>query len=339
MEASASPKISFLLLVYNEEQRIRAVLDQAVAWADEVVVVDKSSTDGTSIICKEYGAKVKHVIFPFAPQGQDDLHAMVAAASCEWIYFSTASEMPTKRLVERCRNLLQERGQDLDLIFVPRKRYMYGVHTPYGKLADVTEYPFLVHRTRAKVQDRIHANFSASDKSRVGRIEYADDCCVHHLSYPTVAGFMHSHSQYMLVEAQQTPDKEIDFLTQRMFREGAELLEEISVLQDARSSVGEAWLGHYCTLLIQRFGLCLHFWEKRRSADVKKYYQELTAALLNNEWTSQPAVPLPQLQVASHEKPTVAKRTTMNRFVRAVLPGKLRNTIRKRLQSLVTWFK
>lgn len=339
MQAMASPKVSFLLLVYNEEGRIRAVLDQATTWADEVVVVDKSSTDGTKAICESYGARIKHVIVPFAPQGQDNLQTLVDATSCEWIYFSTASEMPTKRLVNSCRELLQERGQDLDLIFVPRKRYMYGVNTPYGKLADVTEYPFLVHRSRARVQDRIHANFSASDKSRVGRIEYADDCCVHHLSYPTVAGFIHSHGQYMLVEAQQTPEKELDFLIQRMFREGAELLEEVSVLQDAKPSVGEAWLGHYCTLMIQRFGLCLHFWEKRRSADVKKYYQELTAALLNNEWSSQPAVPLPQLKVSSHDNPTVTKRTTMNRFVRTVLPVKLRNTIRKRLQSLVTWFK
>ncbi len=339
MQASVSPKISFLLLVYNEEARIRAILDQAVTWADEVVVVDKSSIDGTKAICESYGARIKHVIVPYAPQGQDDLQTLVNATSCEWIYFSTASEMPTKRLVGRCRDLLQERGQDLDLIFVPRKRYMYGVNTPYGKLADVTEYPFLVHRSRARVQDRIHANFSASDKSRVDRIEYTEDCCVHHLSYPTVAGFIHSHGQYMQVEAQQTPDKELDYLIQRMFREGVEFLEEICVLQDARPSVGEAWLGHYCTLMVQRFGLCLHFWEKRRSADVKKYYQELTAALLNNEWTSRPAVPLPQLQVASTDLPTVTKRTSMNRFVRAVLPVKLRNTIRKRLQSLVTWFK
>jgi glycosyltransferase involved in cell wall biosynthesis len=339
MTTSRPTQISFLVLAYNEDGRIKSVIEQALAWADEIVVIDKSSTDKTSEICESYGSKIKHLVFPYSTQGQDDFNAIVAATSCEWIYHSTASEMPTKRLVQSCRYLLQERGQDLDLIFVPRKRYMYGVHTPYGKLADVTEYPFLFHRTRAKVQDRIHANFSASDKSRVGRIEYSDDCCVHHLSYPTVAGFMHSHSQYMMVEAQQTPDKEVEYLIQRMLREGAELLEEICVLQDAKPSVGEAWLGHYCTLLIQRFGLCLHFWEKRRSADVKKYYQELTAALLNNEWTSRPGVPLPQLQVASNDLPTVTQRTSMNRFVRAVLPVKLRNTIRKRLQSLVTWFK
>jgi hypothetical protein len=189
------------------------------------------------------------------------------------------------------------------------------------------------------VQDRIHANFSATEKSRIGRIKYADDCCVHHLSYPTVAGFMHSHGQYMQVEAQQTPDQEVDFLIQRLFREGAELLEEICVQQDAKPAVGEAWLGHYCTLLVQRFGLCLYFWEKRRSTDVKKYYQELAAALQHNEWSAQPGVPLPQLQVGTQDLPTVTKRTSMNRFVRAVLPVKLRNTIRKRLQSLVTWFK
>ncbi len=339
MKTSHPPQISYLVFAYNEEARIRAVLDQALAWADEVVVIDKSSTDKTSEICESYGSKIKHLIFPYSTQGQDDFQALVAATSCEWIYFATASEIPTKRLIESCRELLRTRGPDLDLIYVPRKRYMYGVHTPYGKLADVTDYPFLIHRTRARVRDRIHTNFAATEKSRAGRIEYSEDCCVHHLSYPTVAACMHSHSQYMQVQALQTPDAELDFLIQSQLREGVELLEEICVLQDAKAAVGEAWLGHYCTLAILRFGLCLHFWEKRRSTDVKKHYQELAAALLNNEWSVNPKMPLPQLHVAGHDMPTITSRTTMNRLVRAVLPTKIRNTIRKRLQLLVTWFK
>ncbi len=37
--------ITFMIGVYNEEARIRYVLEHAVRWADEVIVVNKSSTD------------------------------------------------------------------------------------------------------------------------------------------------------------------------------------------------------------------------------------------------------------------------------------------------------
>ena len=42
-----SVKISFIVPSYNEAARITPVLEHATRWADEVVVMDKGSTDGT----------------------------------------------------------------------------------------------------------------------------------------------------------------------------------------------------------------------------------------------------------------------------------------------------
>ncbi|MBN8419421.1 MAG: glycosyltransferase [Verrucomicrobia bacterium] len=333
-------KISFLVIVYNEEARIDNVIKQALCWADEVIVIDKSSTDKTGDICNFYGDKIKHVIVPYAQQGQDDLKPMLAASANDWIFFSTASEMPTHRLVESCKSLLNKQGEGLDLVYVPRKRYMYGIHTPYGKLADVTNYPFLIHRGRAQVQNKIHANFSTKDKSRAGRIEYDEDCCVHHLSYPTVASFMNSHLQYMRVDAEQTPDDLVDAVIQRTFTQGNDLLRELCENRNAEGSVGEAWLGHYCTLLIQRFGICLHLWERRRGSNVKQYYQDLSAAILKKEWNVGPLADAdyPRLTVAHVTNPSITERTKINKWLRKHLPSKLRHSIRKRLNAVVAWF-
>jgi glycosyltransferase involved in cell wall biosynthesis len=51
------PEISVVLITRNEAGRIRRCL-QSVAWAEEIVVVDQHSRDGTAAICRELGARV-----------------------------------------------------------------------------------------------------------------------------------------------------------------------------------------------------------------------------------------------------------------------------------------
>jgi 2-polyprenyl-3-methyl-5-hydroxy-6-metoxy-1,4-benzoquinol methylase len=49
--------LSVVLIVRDEASRIRRCLD-SVTWADELIVVDGQSADGTPAICREYGARV-----------------------------------------------------------------------------------------------------------------------------------------------------------------------------------------------------------------------------------------------------------------------------------------
>jgi glycosyltransferase involved in cell wall biosynthesis len=50
-------KISIAILTKNEEKYIRMCLE-SVAWADEIVILDGFSTDGTVKICQEYTDKI-----------------------------------------------------------------------------------------------------------------------------------------------------------------------------------------------------------------------------------------------------------------------------------------
>jgi glycosyltransferase involved in cell wall biosynthesis len=55
------PKISAVIITYNEELFIGKCLSSLEGIADEIVVVDSFSTDGTEDICKKYNAKfIKH---------------------------------------------------------------------------------------------------------------------------------------------------------------------------------------------------------------------------------------------------------------------------------------
>lgn len=51
-------KISATILTYNEERRIEACLESLHDIADEIIVVDSNSTDGTAEICRRHGCKV-----------------------------------------------------------------------------------------------------------------------------------------------------------------------------------------------------------------------------------------------------------------------------------------
>ena len=50
-------KLSVIIITKNEVDNIRACLE-SVAWADEIIVVDSGSSDGTVDICKAMGAQV-----------------------------------------------------------------------------------------------------------------------------------------------------------------------------------------------------------------------------------------------------------------------------------------
>jgi glycosyltransferase involved in cell wall biosynthesis len=50
-------KISAFILAYNEAEKIEAAIE-TVLWADEIVVIDSHSTDGTPRIAEALGARV-----------------------------------------------------------------------------------------------------------------------------------------------------------------------------------------------------------------------------------------------------------------------------------------
>jgi len=49
--------ISVYIVAYNEEAKLQAALE-SVAWADEILVVDSGSTDGTVELAERFGARV-----------------------------------------------------------------------------------------------------------------------------------------------------------------------------------------------------------------------------------------------------------------------------------------
>ena len=89
-------QFSVNIICYNEAENIRDCLE-SVRWADEVVVVDSHSTDGTTEICREYGARIYQEDFT----GYGKLRNIaIEKSSHDWILSLDADERVTPELKE-----------------------------------------------------------------------------------------------------------------------------------------------------------------------------------------------------------------------------------------------
>jgi len=113
--------ISAYIICFNEAEKIKAAVE-SVLWADEIVVVDSNSTDGTADIAASLGARVVQVPF----QGFGDLrNRAVEACRCDWIFSLDADERCTKEVRDEILGLLTVQPP-YDLYLVPRRNYFMG---------------------------------------------------------------------------------------------------------------------------------------------------------------------------------------------------------------------
>jgi (heptosyl)LPS beta-1,4-glucosyltransferase len=116
-------KITATIITFNEEENIRAACE-SVSWADEIVVVDSESTDSTTDLAAQCGARVITRKWPgFAAQKQ----FAVDQASHEWIFSLDADERVSDKLkasIASLRNLSEKELADGYLI--PRRTYYQG---------------------------------------------------------------------------------------------------------------------------------------------------------------------------------------------------------------------
>jgi len=197
--------ITFMVNVHNEAPRLHYILPPALKWADEAIVIDKGSDDATPELLKSYPVKVVNV--GKSLEGEDDRAEWIKYSSNDWIYWGTPSEIPTRKCIEECKRLSLE---DYDLITVPRKMYMLGVHSKFSPWY-VSNYKFFFNRKYTEVSNKIHHNFRAK-RGREGHVKYAEDCCVYHLTYTSCKYWINTMVDYWQTEAMcsDNPAADID---------------------------------------------------------------------------------------------------------------------------------
>jgi glycosyltransferase involved in cell wall biosynthesis len=115
------PNISAYIIAYNEAAKIEAAV-ASVLWADEVVVVDSNSTDGTAALAEALGVRIVQV--PFTGFGELRNRA-IEACRCDWIFSLDSDERCTAAVRDEILKLLASDPAH-DAYLVPRRSYMMG---------------------------------------------------------------------------------------------------------------------------------------------------------------------------------------------------------------------
>lgn len=120
------PTISAIIIAKNEANRIAVCLD-SIKWVDEIIVVDKGSTDKTVEIAKKYTDKIIQVEkeeFDFVRnEGTKN-------ASGDWILYVDPDERvlePLKKEIESMVTL-----SDFSAFAISRKNVIFGKEVKYG---------------------------------------------------------------------------------------------------------------------------------------------------------------------------------------------------------------
>lgn len=116
------PEVSVVLITRNESKRMRQCMD-SIRWADELIVVDQNSTDGTPDICREYGAKIffREMELGFG----DQKNFAIAQASMPWILSLDADEVVTTNLRLAIQTAIAEPGEYVGFR-IPRLTWYLG---------------------------------------------------------------------------------------------------------------------------------------------------------------------------------------------------------------------
>jgi glycosyltransferase involved in cell wall biosynthesis len=144
--------ISVVIIAYNEVTKIEAAF-QSVAWADEIVVLDLGSTDGTLTVCEKYAHRIEsHPWVPFADPLRN--YAM-SLASHEWVLLLDPDERVSKPLATQMQVIVDE-DWPVDMVTVEHDNIRFGKVLLESEARTVSRTPRMVRRATVSWPERVH---------------------------------------------------------------------------------------------------------------------------------------------------------------------------------------
>ncbi len=179
--------LSVAIVAYNEAENLARTL-ASVRWADEIVVVDSGSTDGTIAIARTFGA----VVFEEAWKGYGaQVNSALDKCTQRWILNLDADEVVTPGLAERIRSLLAGEPRFAGYT-VPRVNLIFGRWMRHGGL-----YPDrklrLFRRGFARLREDTEPHATPKPTGPVGQLEGGD---LEHYQYPTLDAYIEHMQRY-----------------------------------------------------------------------------------------------------------------------------------------------
>jgi Glycosyltransferases involved in cell wall biogenesis len=195
------PMISVAIATFNEEKNIADCLESVKDLADEIVVVDGSSTDKTVEIAKKYGAKV--IVTDNPPIFHINKQKAIDKCKGEWILQLDADERVTTQLAKEIKSTIEQSSNEaINAYFIPRKNYFLG-----RWLKKTGQYPDGVIRFFKKGKAKLPCKSVHEQMEVKGKFGWLKGHLLHY-PYPSFSEYLKKSNRYTTLAAQEMLEKD-----------------------------------------------------------------------------------------------------------------------------------
>ncbi len=186
-------KLSAFVITHNRASLLETCL-RAVSFADELIVIDKSSTDDTASVAARYADRVE--VVPWSPTVEGTRAFALSLCRHDRILFLDDDEILSPESGHYLLNETNWLGVDIQAI--PYRHYILGEH-------DERAYYWpearrcLFRKGAIEFTSTVH-NGVVVKSDRIAAVPPHSGVCIHHLSHPDVASFIERTNRYTSCE-------------------------------------------------------------------------------------------------------------------------------------------
>lgn len=265
-------KISAVISVFNEEKNIERCL-KSLVFADEIIVVDNSSTDRTNELAKKFTKKIYiQANDPVKIDLQKNLG--FSKATGDWILSVDADEEVSPELAQEIKGVMDS---SVNGYYIPRKNIIFGKWIEHSGW-----YPDFQLRLFKKGKGKFTKIHVHEPLSLDGEIKYLKNDLIHH-NYDTVSQFLHKAINiYIPSEAKNKLDNGYVFSYADAVRFP---LQEFLSRFFSRKGYKDGFHGLMLAMLMSfyHFLVFAEIWERNRFKDLD---EKQTLKLAGNEFNS-----------------------------------------------------
>jgi len=193
---SNKPLISAVINVRNEADKLAKCLKSIQNFADEIIVVDMHSTDGSEQVAAGFGATIYQ--YRWSKVVEPVRNFAISKATGRWIILLDPDEYLNKSLKAELRRITQR--ADVDWVKVPRKNIIFGKWLRHSRCwPDYLVRFFKKHSIIWK--NEIHSQ--PETKGNGLTILDSEKLAIRHHNYDTVAQFVYRAVRYSNIQADE----------------------------------------------------------------------------------------------------------------------------------------
>ena len=206
-------QLSVVISVFNGEKELDDCL-RSVSFADEIVIVNNSSTDKTEDVVRKYTDKI--FTRPNNPMLNVNKNFGFSKATGEWILCLDADERVTPELAKEIKtkigNWKLEIGNSVNGFWLPRKNIIFGKWIKHTGWYPDYQLRFFRKDKGKFLQEHVHEMIKVE-----GQTEYLINNLLHY-NYTTVSQFLSKLNIYITNEAEQLVKNGYEFKWQDSIR-------------------------------------------------------------------------------------------------------------------------